>query len=291
MSRSKSKAIEEVLIQFPSLKPLEIEKLLAERGIEVDRNLIVVARHRFRERRKRFPEDLVLVIVKTLISRRPDLMARLFSEFEVVVRDAWSAVSPSLSPEEVADRLAALIDARPPQETVIGRLSRAAMRVLDRHPHLKRSVAVVSGVKPDDVSGMILIATGLDAATDEELEAMALRHLEKTFPPGTTVEEVARAYFLAVQRQSGAVAGGKQLGNVSEKGRAERIGERVVGSFGGGGINAGAVIELARQLLGVVSDWNDEAIAERILSSLQLGIEPDEQPSLWTEGLAVRGKR
>lgn len=285
-----SQRIQFLLTQFPALKPLGIERLLAEHGFKVDSNLIVVARHR--GRRKRSSERQVFEVFTHLLKRRADLTDRVVAEFDSLLGAVLQVqtASPDLAPEQVADRLAAQMDARPPQESSAARMSHVFLRVLEQNPQYRRSMELASGMKDGGLIAVIPFGVGLDAATDERLGEMFLDYLRRTYPPGTTVEEIARAYLEMGKRRAEGEASDSQAREIWGEDRARRISTLVAKGIRGEDVNADAVVRLAALLLDTLSDWTDEAIADRMLSSLELGIEREPQPENETEGLTVRDR-
>jgi hypothetical protein len=203
---SHSEAIRDLLTRFPALKPKSIERLLAARGIEVDSNLIGVARlrHRRKQESKRQADRIIVRLLETLLGKNPDLLSVVKAAFVEVLRRLVdvAASHPAATDDEIADKLAAELSNLPSEETPIARWSRIFMRVLDTHPQYRRSIQIAQGWS-DNAEHHIVIPVLRDAnldLTDEQVELDILAYLEENFPSGSTVEDIAHAYFKAVQQ-------------------------------------------------------------------------------------------
>src|SRR5579885_2795911 len=94
MSMNRSVLIRVLLNQFPMLKPKQIERLLGERGIAVDANLIGLARLRLR--RAKQAEQAVSRLLNKLLEKRPDLRPPL----PIIYEDLWKMLSEAVAADQ-----------------------------------------------------------------------------------------------------------------------------------------------------------------------------------------------
>lgn len=288
---SRSERIRVLLTLFPGLKPKEIERLLAERGVPVDANLIGVAR--LRHRRDQQAERALFRLLANLLDQRPDLTHTLHDSFddltERVVQIA--AAHPGLPEDELIARLATELPPAAPKETATARLSRAFLAVLDQRPDYRRAVELRTGLDPGGLKSVGIKATNLsDDLTDAQMEAIVLKYLEEQFPIGPTAEAVARAYFGIAQRRAEQGEVERQQVVQAEADRASRILATVLGRLRVPVADPEAAFAVVHHFTVNFADWTDEDIADRIAEGLQHQSQKEEPQVQHIEGLTIRSR-
>ncbi len=266
---SKSKLIRALLGLFPALKPREIERLLAERGVAVDVNQIVQARLRYR--RDRHAHPALCRVLAPLLNKRPDLLNAVQASFDDMAQkiEEAAAANPGLTETELAEVLAATLLAAPPKETAATRLSRAFRDAYERYPHYRRAAALALGCRPEQIRGIAVQARDFpDDLTDEQMEAVALAWLDRHLPSGPIAEAVARAYLDGVKRRVEAEHAERRQEERAEGDRAVAIMASVLDRLRAPAADPDAALAVVRQFMAEYPDWSDEEIAERIVVGL-----------------------
>jgi len=288
---SLTKKIQLLLEQFPALKPLGIERLLAERGFKVGRDDITTARRRLR--RKLCVNRHVCEVLTHLVRSRADLYERVTAEldtlFTIVVRTATD--DAELLPAQIANKLAELLDSRPPVESASARRMRIFQEVFDRFPEYRRSMELAVNLQPGKMLGCIPTGEGLDTASDEKLAAIILKYLQRNYPPGGTVEDVARTSIsmnIAIEKtRREREIEQKRSALTAEQERVDRIRTMVITSFGKDLPCPDKLPDFIRCVMDRDPNWTDDEVADRVLSSLKHTTLDDGETQIETEGLRV----
>lgn len=278
---SRSELIRALLTQFPALKPKEIERLLGERGVVVDANLIGVAR--LRHRRSMKAERALCGLLVKLLDKRPDLLGALQVSCDDLSQQVFetAAAHPGLSEDDLAQMLAEALPSLPPVETASGRASRIFLRVLERHPHYRRSVEVAFGLKAGGVHGIVVVGDGLtDDLTDEQIEAGVVQYLERNYPAGPTAEAIARAYMSKAKEKVEQDYDHRQAAEVTGQGRAETILVMILDRLGSKVGHREAAFAVVQQFVAENPEWTDEDIAEWLVLCLKVLPQPQAKPKV-----------
>jgi hypothetical protein len=285
---SNSEMVRYLLTHFPGLKPKEVERLLGERGVKVDANLIGVAR--LRHRRNPDEQTRLLRLLAKLYHKRPDLLPAFQATFdEVVQRVVQTAASfHGLPEEDLVEALAASIPRQEPPETPAARAARIFVAVLDRRPEFRHSIAVATGFKPDQIKGVVVQANFPDDATDAELEAVMVRFLEERYPVGPTAEAVARAFLGIVQQRAESQRAEQQQAGRAVQERAARIMNAVLAKVRAPVSDPDAAVAVIEHFMSEFAGWDDADIVERIAEGLELQAGREERDDRHIEGLTIR---
>ncbi len=272
MSRSKvshSKLIQSLLTLFPALKPKEIERLLGERGVSVDANLIGVAR--LRHRREYEQNRRLRGLLKKLLTKRLDLLPAMPNIIDDLIQKVVeaSAARRELSEDELVEALAAELPPVAAVETFQTRLSRLCAQVFEEHPHYQRAYNAAFGARGKSVC-IIYSDEGLsEDMSDDELKAAFLAFLEEHYPAAPTVEATARAYIDKVVQRAGQDRAAQEEAALASRNRVERISKSVADGLGFAVTDADAVCAVVEQLVGEYADLSDEEIADDIIARLE----------------------
>lgn len=288
---SRSELIRALLSLFPALKPKEIERLLGERGVSVDANLIGVARLRHRRNKK---ADVALCgLLAMLLDKRPDLLGSLQASFDSLTQKIFeiAAAHPGLPEDELAERLVAELPEEPPMTTTSARVSKIFMRVLEHHPHYRHSFELASGVRPDSVQGVVVHGEGLtDDLSDEQIKAVVIQYLDDNYPAGPTAEAIARAYMAKAREKVKRGHEVRRAAEVTERSRAETILAAVLDRLVSVVDDRDAAFAVVQQFVTDYPDWTDEEIAERLVVGLKKLLTQPKAPSEVVDitGLTIR---
>lgn len=288
---SRSERIRVLLTLFPGLKPKEIERLLAERGVPVDANLIGVAR--LRHRRDQQAEGALFRLLANLLDKRPDLAVALHDSFDDLTgRIAQiAAAHPGLPEDELVTLLTTGLPPPAQKETASARLSRTFLAVLDQRPDYRRAVELRTGLDSGGLTSVGVKANNLsDGLTDAQMEAIVLKYLEEQFPIGPTAEAVARAYLGIAQRRAEQGEVERQQTVQAEADRATRILAMVLSRLDVPVADHGAAFAVVHQFTVGFADWTDEDIADRIAEGLQHESEKEKSEVQHFEGLTIRAR-
>jgi hypothetical protein len=288
---TRSERIRVLLTLFPGLKPKGIERLLAERGVPVDANLIGVAR--LRHRRDRQAERALFRLLANLLDKRPDLIHALCDSFDDLIgRVAQiAAAHPGLPEDELVSLLETELTPLTPKVTGSARLSRAFFAVLDQQPDYRRAVELRAGLAPGGIKWVAFKTDHLsDDLTDAQMEAIALKYLEEQFPLGSSAEAVARAYLVIAQRRAEQGEVERQQVVQAEADRASRVLATVLNKLRVPVADPEAAFAVVHQFTVDFADWTDEDIADRIAEGLQHQSQKEEPQVQHIEGLTIRAR-
>ncbi len=290
---NRSVLIRVLLNQFPMLKPKQIERLLGERGIAVDANLIGLARLRLR--RAKQAEQAVSRLLNKLLEKRPDLRPPL----PIIYEDLWKMLSEAVAAdqglleEEIVERLAVALPLQPPQEDIAARASRILQQVLNEHPQYRQSLLMAIGVGRRTPSPIEVEVTN-DDLTDEQLKAGILKFLENTYPVGPTVETIARSFIDKVKERIERDRAAQEHADLATRDRAETILISVTGRLRSPLSDREAAYAVVQQFVMEYADWSDEDIADRIVAGLEHAQRPVERRkkvnARHIEGLTIRSR-
>lgn len=276
---SRSEQIRDLLSRFPALKPKAIERLLAARGVEVDANLIGVAR--LRQRRQQEADRVINRLLGTLLMKHPTLFPIIQASVADVLSRlvAIATLHPGFANEQICDVLANEYVGRPVPETLVARFSRLYARVLEKYPQYERSMELVIGLRGTNRRFIAMPqGNGLEDQTDEQLEEGILAYLEENFPAGSTVEAIARAYYDTVDRRRKRADKERLEMAQAARDRAEKVLALVLEAIGSAAIDEGAALEVTQNFVAQHADWPDEDISKMLVASLELAAEQRDQP-------------
>ncbi len=266
---SHSKLIRSLLTLFPALKPKEIERLLGERGVSVDTNLIGVAR--LRHRREYEQDRRLRRLIGKLVTKRLDLLPAMPNILDDLTRKVIeaSAARKDLSEDELVEVLAAELPPVAAEETFQTRLSRLCLSVFEEHPERLRAYNAALGGRGKPAC-VIFSDEGLsEYMSDDQLKAAFLAFLDEHCPATPTVEATARAYLDKLKHRVEQDRAAQEHAARASRNRVERISKSVADGLGFAVTDADAVCAVVEQLVGEYADLSDEEIADDIIARLE----------------------